>query len=156
MSSYSYTQLGKTLKGNEIPSAPFIKVKVTSADIDCNEFLECDALLDTGSSLTLFPRSLIVPHICKFSAGETEKAYGVGGGEVIAIPYKANIRLGGQFYANVKVWGYVHDKLSEADEIPIIGRDFMKRLRIEFDGINSAITVNSNPCPLKNCPLKSC
>jgi len=155
MSSYSYTQLGKTLKGNQIPPAPFVKVKLTSTEIGCNEAIDCSALLDTGSALTLFPRNWIVPHLCKAPVGEAENAYGVGGGKVIAIPYIVNIRIGDQYYAKVKVWGYVDNELEIKDEIPIIGRDFMRRLRIEFDGINSIANIHPKLCPLKTCPLKN-
>jgi hypothetical protein len=157
MSSYPYTHLGKTVKGNQIPPAPFVKVKLTSIEIGCNEAIDCSALLDTGSALSLFPRNLIVPHLCKAAVGEPEDAYGVGGGKVIAIPYIVNIRIGDEHYAKVKVWGYVGNqlKIKDEDEMAIIGRDFMRQLRIEFDGINSSANINPKLCTLKKCPLKN-
>jgi len=161
MSSYSYTELGKTPKGNQIPPAPFVNVKLISIENGCNKRIDCSALLDTGSALTLFPMKLIVD-LCKTPVGEAEYAYGVGGGKVLVIPYIVKIRIGDEPYTKVKVWGYLGNKLEkdededeDEDEIPTIGRDFMKRLRIEFDGINSIANINPKLCHLKKCPLKN-
>lgn len=90
-----------------------------------------NAILDTGSDCTLFPYS-IISRIQPISLGSSSKQSFRGlGTQIAGVPYRVGIGFEEHLLIKVKVFACPDHVLE--DEI-IIGRNFLNRYRIEFDG----------------------
>lgn len=57
MLEYPYRKISQNRR---VPEAPCIRVKLVNNEVNPAKEIECDALFDTGSDLTLIPLALLV------------------------------------------------------------------------------------------------
>ena len=98
---------------------------------------QIEAFLDTGSDCTLIPLEIISS--LELSIVDTSvEITGVAGGRVDGYACYANIWLGKKCIQAVRVYGCVSKSLENR---VLIGRDVLNQCCIEFDGINSRLTI---------------
>lgn len=154
MLEYPYRKISQNRK---VPEAPCIRVKLVNNEVSPRKEIECDALFDTGSDLTLIPLNLLI-EIEKKAYRETrvierivknrdipnkinekpeltsERIEGIVKGKgILAIPYKVCLVFDRDRSVEILAMGCA---VSEIGELMIIGRDFMNRYCITFDGPN--------------------
>lgn len=124
--------------GNGLPKAPIIEIEVTPPDwLDKIGKYQTEAFLDTGSGCTLIPLEIISS--LELSIVDTSvQITGVAGGRVDGYACYANIWLGEKCIQAVRVYGCVSKSLENR---VLIGRDVLNQCCIEFDGINSRLTI---------------
>ncbi|EAZ91421.1 pepsin/retropepsin-like aspartic protease family protein [Crocosphaera chwakensis] len=90
-------------------------------------------VLDTGSDCTLVPFSIISQlQAVKLIRGRNASViYGVGKQKIIVVLYRVEISFNHSDFAKIKVYACPH---SDTDGLIILGRNFLNRYRITFDG----------------------
>lgn len=133
MQRFDYVELGDGL-----PLAPIISVTVSPPDwLGQPGKYQSQAFLDTGSDCTLIPLEIISS--LELSVVDTlVQITGVAGGRVEGYACYANIWLGDKCVRAVRVYGCVSESLEGR---VLIGRDVLNQCSIEFDGINSRLTI---------------
>jgi Retroviral aspartyl protease len=124
--------------GDGLPSAPIISIKVTPPDwLNKTRKYQIEAFLDTGSDCTLIPLEIISS--LELSIVDTSvEITGVAGGRVDGYACYANIWLGEKCVRAVRVYGCISKSLENR---VLIGRDVLNQCCIEFDGVNSRLTI---------------
>lgn len=130
MLEYPYRKISQDI---EVPQAPCILVKLVNNEVNPAKEIECDALFDTGSDLTLIPLDWLVK-IDKRPDGTGRRIEGVvKGTTILAIPYTVFLVFDSDRSVEIEAMGCA---VSEIGELMIIGRDFMNQYCITFDGPN--------------------
>jgi Retroviral aspartyl protease len=133
MQSFSYVNVGDGL-----PLAPIISIKVTAPEwLDKSGEYAIEAFLDTGSDCTLIPLEIISSLELSIVDSYVEIT-GVAGGRVDGYACYANIWLGEKCIRAVRVYGCTSKSLENR---VLIGRDVLNQCCIEFDGVNSRLTI---------------
>ncbi|MEB3336927.1 MAG: retropepsin-like aspartic protease [Leptolyngbyaceae bacterium] len=135
MKHYPYVSLGENL-----PTAPVLPALITPPDWASNSGqYEIEAFLDTGADCTLIP--LEVLSVLQLRIVEIDvQISGVGGGQVNGIACYANVQLGEFTFKAIRVYGCQGEQLSQR---VLIGRDVLNQCCVEFDGLNSTLTIKS-------------
>lgn len=130
MLEYSYTKL------NDNSPIPIVRVSINN--LRNNKYFQHDAILDTGSDVTLVSISIISklepPRIGRVKI----KPKGLGGKEIGIAPHRINLGFTESEVIKVKVWSCVDRDL---EEFIILGRNFLNRYKITFDGINNKFII---------------
>lgn len=133
MHEYSYIKLGN------ISPIPIVRISINNSRN--NKYLQHDAILDTGSDVTLIPISIISklnpPKIGRVKI--TKKPQGLGGREIGILPHRIKLGFSDRTLINVKVWSCSDRNL---EGCIILGRNFLNRYEITFDGIKSKLIVH--------------
>lgn len=134
MTSYQYI----SLKNSDIPSAPIVDIQITSLNKANPKTVTSNAFLDTGSDCTLIPLNILSKIEAKLASGLANiQILGVGGRTVTVYPYYVKILIAQKSIPLVKVYGC---SPQDTNEIIILGRDIINRLRIQFDGPKQTLT----------------
>ena len=134
MQSFNYVNVG-----NGKPLAPIIGIKITAPEwLDKSGEYSIDAFLDTGSDCTLIPLEIISSLDLSIVDSYVEIT-GVAGGRVDGYACYANIWLGEKCVRSDRVYGCESKSLENR---VLIGRDVLNQCRVEFDGINSRLTID--------------
>ncbi len=133
MQRFDYVSLGDGL-----PLSPILDIKIVPPEwLDKTGEYPIKAFLDTGSDCTLIPLE-IISHL-KLSIVDTSvEITGVAGGRVAGYACYANIWLGKKCIRAARVYGCVSESLENR---VLIGRDVLNQCCIEFDGVNSRLTI---------------
>ncbi|MEM8718065.1 MAG: hypothetical protein AAGE84_01985 [Cyanobacteria bacterium P01_G01_bin.39] len=142
MYEYNYTKSENT--------SPIPIVRISINNLRNNQYLQHDAILDTGSDVTLIPVSIINKlSPPKIGRGKiTTKPHGLGGQVIGILPYRIQLgfsdsrrQLASQdrTLIRVKAWSCLDNNL---EGFIILGRNFLNRYKITFDGTNSKLIVN--------------
>ena len=133
MHEYSYTKL------DNISPIPIVRISINN--LRNNKYLQHDAILDTGSDVTLIPLSIIgklnPPTIGRGKI--IKKPQGLGGREIGILPHRIKLGFSNRSLINVKAWSAVDRDL---ENCIILGRNFLNRYKITFDGINNKLIVH--------------
>lgn len=121
-------------KYTEIPnssSIPLISLRIRQSEPMI--LIICKGILDTGSDCTLVPFSIIsqLQAVKLIRGRETLVIYGVGKHKIIAVPYRLEISFNGRDFIKIKVYACPDN---DTDGLIILGRNFLNRYRITFDG----------------------
>ncbi len=115
-----------------VPLAPILKVALLSPMQDNTRVYELDALLDTGSDVTLIPLEAI--SVLRLSIlADRVPIVGVGGGTTIGFPCRVNLQFGERTFSLTKVVGCEAAAIGVKGQM-IIGRDILNQFCIKFDG----------------------
>lgn len=132
MGVFDYQDIG------DFPLAPIIPVKIAPPSWSeyQGEYVS-EAFLDTGSDCTLVPLEILSALKLKVVANKVPIT-GVSGGTVNGSACYGNLWLGEKVILAVKMYGFPGDRIQHRI---LIGRDVINQCCIEFDGINSKLTI---------------
>ena len=130
---------GKYTEIKNQSSIPIIKLQIKNLD-SSSWFLEKDGILDTGADCTLMPFSIISQIQAKnLIRGRHQKiVYGVGKQKIITVPYRVLIGFNHRDFIKIKVYACPDD---DTNGFIIIGRNFLNRYCITFDGKNRLFEI---------------
>ena len=133
MYEYSYTRL------DDLSPIPIIRININNLRNEQN--FQYDAILDTGSDVTLIPVSIINKlNSPRIGRGKIiKKPLGLGGIDIGILPYRIKLGFSDRNLINVKVWSCLDENL---EGFIILGRNFLNRYQITFDGINNKLIVH--------------
>lgn len=132
MSIFDYQNIG------DFPLAPIISVKITPPSWSkYQRDYVSEAFLDTGSDCTLVPLEILSVLKLKVVVNKVPIT-GVSGGTVNGCACYGDLWLGEKKISAVKMYGFPGDKIQDR---VLIGRDVINQCCIEFDGINSKLTI---------------
>ena len=111
---------------------PIIRLKLSSLDSPALA-LEQDGILDTGADCTLVPFSSISQLQPKslIRGRDNQFIYGVGRRKIIGVPYRIGMSFNNQNFVKLKIYACPDD---DVDGVIIVGRNFLNRYCITFDG----------------------
>jgi hypothetical protein len=125
MLEFDYTQIG------DLSPIPIANLYINNLSSNANLFHVNNAILDTGSDITLFPFSLISKVEAKSIGHNSVQPFRGLGTEIKGVPYRIGIGFEEKLIIKVKVFACPDHQLE--NEI-IIGRNFLNRYQIEFNG----------------------
>lgn len=133
MYEYNYTN------PENVPPIPIVKISINN--LKNNKYLQYDAILDTGSDVTLIPASIISKlNPPKIGRGKIiKKPQGLGGIEIGILPHRIQLGFNEHTLIRVKAWSCWDNSL---DGFIILGRNFLNRYKITFNGIDRKLTVH--------------
>ena len=131
MASYPYVDLG-----SEIPPIPILPIESWTPGLSGQLGIATQAILDTGSDCTLVPLDILMQ--VKARAIDRALRIPVCGELVLAVPYAVGLKFDRYEISSCVVLGCVG---SAIEDTVILGRDVMRRYRIEFDGVRSVFEV---------------
>jgi hypothetical protein len=122
--------------GETIPPFPILPIELFSPISEKSLTCQTPAILDTGSDCTLVPLDLLM----KVKARAIDRAIRVPvcGVSTLAIPYAVGLKFDRYTISACIVLGCPGEVI---DNMMLLGRDIMRRYRIEFDGERSAFTI---------------
>ncbi len=131
MATYSYLDLGEA-----IPPIPILPIELFSPTSEKALSYQIQSILDTGSDCTLVPLDLLM----KVKARAIDRAIRVPvcGVSTLAIPYAVGLKFDRYSLSACIVLGCPGEVI---DNMMLLGRDIMRRYRIEFDGERSEFTI---------------
>lgn len=111
---------------------PIIKLQ-TKALYNSDVIIEKDSILDTGADCTLIPFAIISKLQPKalIRGRHNQIIYGVGKNKIVAVPYRILISFDQLNFFKIKVYACPDDY---TDGLIILGRNFLNRYCITFDG----------------------
>jgi hypothetical protein len=119
---------------------PIIKLQLKNLD-NTNALVAQDGILDTGADCTLVPFSAIAKLQPKslIRGSHNQVIYGIGRNQIIAVPYRVLISFDQLNFVKTKVYACPDD---DTDSLIIVGRNFLNRYCITFDGKNKLFSIN--------------
>jgi hypothetical protein len=125
---------GKYTEVKDHSPIPIIKLQIKNLD-SSSYFSEKEGIMDTGADCTLIPFSIISQIQSKnLIRGRQKKiVYGIGTQKIITVPYRVLISFNHQDFIKIKVYACPDH---ETNGFIIIGRNFLNRYCITFDGKN--------------------
>jgi predicted aspartyl protease len=118
---------------SKIPSVPYVALELKSIENPEFKVLIDNALLDTGSCITLIPLGLL-EEVEARPTGSNEVINGISG-ELIVRNYWTTVVFNGcEISLTARAWN---------GEVTIIGRDLINRYRIDFNGPNEKLTIHT-------------
>ncbi len=111
---------------------PLIQLQLKNSD-NSNVIIIEEAILDTGADCTLIPFSIIAKLQPKSLIRGSHKKiiYGVGKNKIITVPYRILMSFDRINFLKIKVYACPDD---DTDSLIIIGRNFLNRFCVTFDG----------------------
>lgn len=102
--------------------------------------LERTGILDTGADCTLVPFSVIsrLQPKALIRGRDSSLIYGVGKQKIVTVPYRIALSFNQQNFIKLKIYACPDHA---TDELIILGRNFLNRYRITFDGLERKFTI---------------
>jgi hypothetical protein len=119
---------------------PLIELQIRQL-VQTDILIVSQGILDTGSDCTLVPFSLISQLQAKnlIRGRNTSVIYGVGKQKIIVVPYRVEISFNHHEFIKIKVYACPDN---DTDGLIILGRNFLNRYRITFDGRAKKFTID--------------
>ncbi len=121
-------------KYTELPnSSPIPLIQLQIRQSESIPSIATQGILDTGADCTLVPFSIISQlQAFKLIRGRnTSVIYGVGKQKIIVVPYRVEISFNEREFIRIKVYACPD---SDTDGLIILGRNFLNRYCITFNG----------------------
>ena len=122
---------GKYTEIPNSPSIPLISVQIRQSE--SMALIVSQGVLNTGSDCTLVPLSIIsqLQAVKLIRGRNTSVIYGVGKQKILVVPDRVEISFNHRDFIKIKVYACPD---SDTDGLIILGRNFLNRYSITFDG----------------------
>ncbi len=129
---------GKYTEIPNSPSIPLIKLQIRQSE--SMTLIVSQGVLDTGSDCTLVPFSIIsqLQAVKLIRGRNTSVIYGVGKQKIIVVPYRVQISFNYREFIKIKVYACPD---SDTDGLIILGRNFLNRYCITFNGRSKTFLI---------------
>ena len=132
-------------KYTEVPgqsAIPIVELRIRQLK-STDMIITSQGILDTGADCTLVPFSVISKlQASRLIRGRnTSVIYGVGKQKIIVVPYRVEISFDLHKFIKIKVYASPDN---DTDGLIILGRNFLNRYCITFDGKTKKFVINDD------------